>query len=336
MNAAVIVLPVAFVSGALTCGLTEWARRALHAGGVIDVPNHRSSHDRQVPRGGGIAVMTSISLLSVTSWLMGGSGLTTLAVALATAFMLGLVGFRDDQVGLPIRVRLVAQSLAGVIVASVAMSHVNTLPALNILGIAFLSTFLIGAVNLYNFMDGIDGLATATAAVFGASSFAMGSTIGLNPLALLGAVMFASSLGFLRHNWSPARIFLGDCGSLFLGSLCASIPLMAAVYDLRSLLLLGSLAPFFIDGSGTMIRRWRMGAPLMQAHRAHVYQHAARRWGHARVSLAYSASAALCGLAPAALLLASTQLAIAAAATGALVSFATWLVVSTRLGAVSQ
>ena len=141
-------------------------------------------------------------------------------------------------------------------------------------------------LNLFNFMDGIDGLAAGEAIFLAAASagiciFRGDPALGVIYLALTGA-----SLGFLFYNWPPARIFMGDVGSGSLGFVTAALALIAdsrgAIPLSTSLLLLGA---FFVDATYTVIRRGLAGERIMSAHRDHAYQHAAFASGHRRVTL---------------------------------------------------
>ena len=160
------------------------------------------------------------------------------------------------------------------------------------------ATFLwiVGLTNAYNFMDGIDGIAGSQALVAGLGWSALGWLSGLMPVTMLGLVVAACSLGFLMHNWSPARIFMGDVGSAFLGFTFALLPLMmtyfskSAIASNRALFLAALMVwPFLFDSTFTIVRRLLMGQNIFLAHRTHLYQRlVAAGLSHRSVALLYA------------------------------------------------
>ncbi len=297
--------------------------------GLQDLPNARSSHQRPTPRGGGIAILAAF-LVALPWALPGGAApAAPLAASLAAAVLLALVGLADDRFGLGLAVRLAAQSLA-MLALLLAVAHVaipgtpadsalpvavtgipslarwlpSAWPAWAVTGmdIAFLPLLLLGGVwwvNLFNFMDGIDGLAASQALfmllaallikLLGSGEATDAAQVLAGPAAAASLVLAAAVAGFLVLNWAPARIFLGDAGSLFLGFSIVAI----AAHDftggdmsLWTWLILGNL--FLVDATVTLLRRWIGGDPVTAAHRSHLYQRLGRRWGgHAKVSLVY-------------------------------------------------
>jgi UDP-N-acetylmuramyl pentapeptide phosphotransferase/UDP-N-acetylglucosamine-1-phosphate transferase len=152
--------------------------------------------------------------------------------------------------------------------------------------------WIVAVVNFFNFLDGIDGLAALQAAITGG-----GIVIAAwDPFAvLLAAALAGAAAGFLPFNWAPASVFLGDVGSYFLGFTLAALPL-AAPLDGRSsaVFFVGlSLWLFLADATWTLLRRARRGERVHEAHREHLYQHLALRWGHARVTLAIGTASAV-------------------------------------------
>lgn len=258
---------------------------------IIDVPNARSSHSVPTPRGGGVAIVLAY-LGALVFWRI----YAGVADGLFWSLLLGggviaAVGFRDDQVGLPARVRFGFHLFA----AALAVWNLGGWPVLD-LGFSALHWGMAGAVmavlglawsiNLYNFMDGIDGLA-GMQAVFVAG--AGGALIWLGgydamPLWLLAA----ASAGFLLLNWPPAKIFMGDAGSGFLGYALGVHALHATTSGSTPIwpwLIL--LAVFVVDATLTLLRRALRGIRVTDAHRTHAYQWASRRLGaHKPVTLA--------------------------------------------------
>ncbi len=272
-----------------TALLTGVVRRLAMTHGVLDVPNERSSHQRVTPRGGGLAVVlvNSTALLVLTASGSVDRGLC--AALLGGGLVVAAVGFVDDRTTLPAGVRLAVHLLvAGWAVywlgglASVRVgAHVTQLgwggSVLAVLGIAWV-------LNLFNFMDGIDGLA-GSEALFIAAAGALLAGGGVAP----AAVVFACACGgFLLWNWAPARIFLGDVGSGYLGYVIAVLALAAARTSpalIWAWLILGGV--FFVDATLTLARRVLRGERVSEAHRTHAYQWLARRWSsHAKVTIA--------------------------------------------------
>jgi Fuc2NAc and GlcNAc transferase len=265
-------------------------RRYALSRAMLDVPNARSSHVVPIPRGGGVAFVFSF-LLGLLAFNVLEPRESLLSAAMATGGgIVALVGFRDDRASLSVRVRLFWQMLASGIALLVLGGWPNVeLGVLSLhwgmLGYVFGVIVLIWAINLYNFMDGIDGLAISEAVFLslgGGLLIAMAG--GASPEALLLA---AVCLGFAVLNWPPAKLFMGDAGSGFLG-------FVLAVIALDSTSVLGTTVwpwliltgVFVVDASYTLICRILSGQRWHEAHRSHAYQRAAMRFGsHRRVTL---------------------------------------------------
>lgn len=261
--------------------LARWARR--HA---LDLPNERSSHAVPTPRGGG-AVIAGLALIGVAPLLLLAEvpvpWLQLLGYAVGAA-AIAAVSWLDDLHTLPYRTRLSIHIL-GAVLALVALGFWRqvALPALGPVRIGWLGLplaflWLVGLTNAYNFMDGIDGLAGTQALLAGLGWVAIGLFVG-NPLvASLGALVAGSSLGFLGHNWPPARIFMGDVGSAFLGYTFAVLPLFAAQATDERVAAKTAVAglllvwPFVFDSGFTFIGRLRRRENVFAAHRSHLYQ----------------------------------------------------------------
>jgi Fuc2NAc and GlcNAc transferase len=283
-------LPVVFaVSWLLTAGI----RRVALARGVLDLPGSRSSHSRPTPRGGGLAiVITFLTAIAVMAVL--GSMPRSLASALFVGgLVVGIIGLVDDVRSTPVLVRLTVQFAAFVW----CVWLLGPLPPLQVgaaahdLGIAgsvIAVIFLVWFLNLYNFMDGIDGIAGVEAiSVMTFAAVLLASAPGDSPPAAALLVGAVSVLGFLAWNWPPAKIFMGDSGSGFLGFCLGAIAWETIVERRLScwvwLILLGA---FIVDATVTLVRRWARGARLTHAHRSHAYQRLSRRYGsHKKVTL---------------------------------------------------
>jgi Fuc2NAc and GlcNAc transferase len=255
---------------------------------LIDVPNERSSHRVATPRGGGAAIVIVYTVaMLVLPWVDSRMAVPW-AVVLAS-LVVALVGFIDDHGHVPPIVRLIGHAIAAIIaIASVAEPPWGgaTTPLAG-WGHWMLAIFLIvWLVNLTNFMDGIDALASSqTITVAGAGAVMLYFVQPASGGWIEPAILAAATSGFLRWNWPPARVFLGDVGSGYLGFL-------VGVYALRGAYIHSGLgwswvilsAVFVLDASVTLLRRvWRRER-IFHAHRSHAYQHLARAWNdHGRV-----------------------------------------------------
>jgi len=293
-------LVVAFATALVGAGLyLRWApRRAL------DIPNQRSSHTRPIPRGGGLVIVGGFGV-GLAVWLATGGSVSPRALGwLAGALLVAGVSFVDDLYPLPVIPRLLTHALGAVLLTVVGVQD-RELPLLLALPLAFIWVAIV--TNVYNFMDGIDGLATSQAIVAGVAMAIAGARVG-NPLIATGAgLLAAASAGFLFFNLPPARLFMGDVGSTFLGFSFAGLSLLGnlGVGGGRLPLLFGLvvLAPFLFDGLLTLARRVVRGERWYAAHRSHYYQRLVDGgMSHAQVTGLYAglavvaAGAALVGL----------------------------------------
>lgn len=288
-------LLAAVVSFGTASWFQGWARRRV----VLDVPNARSSHRVPTPRGGGIGIVAGF-LAGLGAWMAQDGGLSPRALGwLAGALLVAGVSFVDDLRGLPASVRL-ATHLVGALLLTLAGVQAGETPLLVALPLAF--GWVAVCTNVYNFMDGIDSLAAAQAVVAGLA-FAIGGSVVGNPLiAVAGAVLAAGAVGFLPLNLPPARVFMGDVSSTFLGFNFAALPLLAnlGVGGARLPLLFGILvlAPFLFDGLTTLGRRMARGERWFEAHRSHYYQRLVQAGlSHGQVSLLYTSAAVLAAIA---------------------------------------
>lgn len=268
-------------------------RRAALAHGIMDRPNARSSHSTPVPRGGGLAIVVATSLAIAVLAIVGEVDKQLALALLGGGIPVAWIGFKDDRGSVPARVRLVAHTLSAVWV----MYVLGGLPSLQVgsrvfdLGVAgdVLGTVaIVWTLNLFNFMDGIDGIA-ASEAVFvtafgGAIGFYGAGSMLVAPAAMTVA---AASAGFLVWNWPPAKIFMGDVGSGYLGCVIGAL----AIADAREnpaapfvWLILGGV--FFVDATVTLAHRLVKRERVYEAHRSHAYQWLALRWkSHRRVTV---------------------------------------------------
>jgi Fuc2NAc and GlcNAc transferase len=287
------LLLLALISASVLTGVIR--RYALKVN-LLDIPNQRSSHNQPTPRGGGLAII-AVFLLSLGS--LSGFGILArnefLALSGAGAWI-ALIGFLDDHQHIPASRRLLNHFISAIW----GLYWLGGFPPVQIFGQAFdLGGFghlvgvfyLVWLLNLYNFMDGIDGIAGIEAisvCLGGALLFLLNG----NPSAwLVPALLLAATAGFLFWNFPPAKIFMGDAGSGFLGIVLGLISLQSAwsnpSFFWSWLCLLGV---FIVDATWTLWRRFRRGESLHEAHRSHAYQFAARHYGsHKAVALSVGA-----------------------------------------------
>lgn len=265
---------------------SAWALRYARREQLLDHPEERSNHAMPTPRGGGIAMVAVMA--GVLAWMAfaHASERLVLLAMLAGLVLVGAIGWLDDHRPVSARIRLALHVLAAILVAlAMAVSGWPAwISALALVGIPVL-------VNIWNFMDGIDGIAATQALTWGLALLLW------TPPALAGGVGLAlamASLGFLPFNFPRARIFMGDVGSGALGFLVAgSGLLLARERGSTALASLCILAPFLVDAGLTLLRRiWRRER-WWQAHSQHAYQQLARVWGsHAAVTVLYLTLAA--------------------------------------------
>jgi UDP-N-acetylmuramyl pentapeptide phosphotransferase/UDP-N-acetylglucosamine-1-phosphate transferase len=272
-----VILAAALFAFALAFLAVIGIERGARAAGLIDRPNHRSSHSTPRPRGGGLGILCGVGA-GLLLLLFGGLSLTSAAwLVLGASVPVAAVGLWDDISSIKPLPRLAVQAgAAAAVVWTCGGLDRLPLPApadvvLGWLGPAAAMMWIVGVTNFFNFMDGADGLAAGQAAIaFGA----LASVLWPLPLSFVLLTALAATLAFLVRNWSPARIFLGDVGSGWIGFVLAAIPFAGPMENRSALVLLVAtgLALFLIDPFVTLIRRWRKGAPLTASHREHAYQ----------------------------------------------------------------
>jgi UDP-N-acetylmuramyl pentapeptide phosphotransferase/UDP-N-acetylglucosamine-1-phosphate transferase len=278
MGEAAWLTAVALATGLLSCITTRLLIPILAHREILDCPNERSSHQVPTPRGGGIAVIGS-TLLAWAVFARTESIPSGVFGIVLGAVLLAAVSWFDDLRGLSPVVRLLAQA-AAVAIGILVLPGPRDLFYLAAIGLVW-----IWWINLFNFMDGIDGLAGTEAAAIGAGLLLFaGVGAGADPaLRTLAAAVTGAAIGFLVWNWSPARIFLGDIGSVPLGYVLGFLLLDLAARGRWTIAVILPLY-FLADATITLVRRLLRGARVWQAHREHFYQHAVRRGlGHAAV-----------------------------------------------------
>ncbi|MCW1244317.1 glycosyltransferase family 4 protein [Pseudomonas sp. SAICEU22] len=287
-----VVSFVFFVSLFLTGGL----RRYALARSLMDVPNARSSHSVPTPRGGGVAIVSAfLGALPILAF-FGGLSWTSTWALLGAGAGIALLGFLDDHGHIAARWRLLGHFLAAIW----ALFWLGGLPALELFGSVFdlgwlgnvlAAIYLVWMLNLYNFMDGIDGIASVEAICACLGACLLYWLGGFENLMLAPLVLAMAVGGFLYWNFPPARIFMGDAGSGFLGIILGLLSLQAAWVSPKLLWVwLILLGVFIVDATVTLLRRLLRGDKVYEAHRSHAYQFAARQYGrHVPVTLAVAA-----------------------------------------------
>ncbi len=285
-----ILLPV--VAAVLSAWLTQIFCHPTAPFQTLDHPNERSLHDRPTPRSGGLAIVAAVFLTGLAGAVAYRAPLQLLWIGLG-ALAVAVVSFLDDRMGLSPLYRLsVHAATAGLLVyAGVGLSTLAlpgfVWPLSAPAGAALSFLFVVWMVNLYNFMDGMDGFAGGMAVIGFGTLALLGWLAGSELFAALNAVVAAAAAGFLAFNFPPARIFMGDVGSSTLGLLAAAFSLWGArdgVFPFWIPLLVFS--PFIADATVTLIRRLLRGEKIWQAHKTHYYQRLVRLgWGHRKTVL---------------------------------------------------
>jgi UDP-GlcNAc:undecaprenyl-phosphate GlcNAc-1-phosphate transferase len=267
-----------------------WAAR------LADLPNERSLHSVPTPRIGGLGVLAGALPLV---YLLGDAPVQVFA---ACAAFLALVSLADDVRSLPIQVRLPAHGAAAAVAVLAIAASAGNRGGLDVVEGVVAILAVAWMTNLYNFMDGSDGLAGGMAAIgFGAFALAAWQA-GAMPLAFAAAAIASASCGFLVHNFPPARVFLGDAGSVPLGFLAGALGIygmIAGAWPVWFPALVFS--PFIVDATLTLARRMVRGEPFWKAHRSHLYQRLVLR-GWTRRKLAGSSYALMAAAAASALI----------------------------------
>lgn len=274
-----IIFFLSLIVGAVLTGLI---RRYAVSRSLLDIPNERSSHKQPVPRGGGLAIVLVVLSAVLIAGVMGLLDRSELIAMLGGGGLIAGIGWFDDH-------RDVSPSFRAIVHFIAASWTVFWLDGLGPVDIGFMSFDLgwigsllavfaiVWSINLYNFMDGTDGIASVqaiSAGSFAALVFFSASYIGNNQgYAFITLALVGACVGFLFWNWSPAKIFMGDVASGFLGYFFATIAILGEKSGAVPLLIWSILlAVFFWDATLTLIRRFRNGEKWYAAHRSHAYQ----------------------------------------------------------------
>lgn len=265
---------------------------------LIQVPNYRSSHKKPTPHGGGLAIVFSFCVVS--AWLLWKQELdyALFLIVTALALIIALISLLDDLFYISRFIRI-SIHLAASLILILGLSNLALYSELNFFGLpfwliatgfVFISTWWI---NLFNFMDGIDGIA-ATQAIFmllaaASLSFLINPEIYQETLWVWMLYLVAAIAGFLILNWSPAKLFMGDVGSTFIAFMLVFFALSSIYLNWLNYAVWGILAALFVtDASFTLIQRIITRQAWREAHCSHAYQRLAQRWqSHQKVTLVY-------------------------------------------------
>jgi len=289
----VILLVITLLFSSILTGLIRGY--ALKAN-ILDIPNQRSSHKLPTPRGGGMAIVIVFLLDLLFLNVRREEAAQSMWALLISGGIVALVGFWDDHRHIPAPWRLLAHFIA----AFGGLFTLGGLPPLTFFGYTvylgwfgyfFGALFLVWFINLYNFMDGIDGIAAIEAITVCLGGVFLYVMTDKPNLWVEPALLMMASAGFLFWNFPPAKIFMGDAGSGFLGMVLGFIALKSAHispdFFWSWLILLGV---FIVDATWTLLRRFSRGEKIYQAHRSHAYQYASRYFeSHKSVSLSVGA-----------------------------------------------
>jgi len=258
------LLAVLAVSAGLTWGARAYALRR----NLLDEPGERRSHGVATPRGGGIAIVLTLLLACVVAAVIWPTAGLTLAVFALGLVLVAGIGWWDDHRPLPAVRRLLVHVIAAALLAGLVW-HASGNPWQALLALLFATSL----INIWNFMDGINGIAT-TQAILAGIAFAM---VLPPPYGLAGVVLGLACLGFLPFNYPQARIFMGDVGSGALGyAIAALVCLVSVRTDIHWLLLLVPLSAFLVDAGFTLLSRILSGQRWMEPHTQHLYQRAVK------------------------------------------------------------
>lgn len=257
---------------------------------MLDIPNVRSSHTVPTPRGGGLAIVIVLMLSGMASLFLPQAPIQSLVCLLLAVLAFAVLGWQDDKHDLPASIRFLIQLLIAAFSSTWLLWGIAgfslTIGAIAILLLCVL--WIVWMANLYNFMDGIDGISAVETIILGTVTSYWFALSGVISIAIICIAVAGAALGFLRWNWSPAKIFMGDVGSLALGAFFAIIAVIGtAGLGLPFAAFLILYAVYLADSGITLLHRMIKKEKWWQAHRSHFYQRAVQSgFSHAQVSLA--------------------------------------------------
>lgn len=275
----------------------------LHKREIFDIPNERSSHQNPTPVGGGI-VIACVTLVLFFIYMIFNSE-TIVWSYFAGSLIIAVISWLDDVYSVSAVIRFFCHSLAAIlIILGLGVYESFYIPLigninLGIFSYVFWFLWIVWLINAYNFMDGIDGIAGIQALTASVFWIFIAAFLGNNLIIAICGIIAASSFAFLIFNWQPAKIFMGDVGSAFLGYTFAVVPLfflMKKTEQINILPVAGILLVwmFVFDSVRTFLLRLLQGEPVWKAHRRHIYQQfVIKGWKHSSVSLIYGILSAI-------------------------------------------
>ncbi|MFW2439097.1 MAG: MraY family glycosyltransferase [Arenicellales bacterium] len=286
----VLILLFFLISILLSWVLTSRVRQYALANSMLDIPNVRSSHTVSTPRGGGLAIVIVLMLSGVVSLFLPDTPVQSLVCLLFATLAFAILGWQDDRHDLPVSVRFLIQLLIAAL-SSLWLFWNMTGWTLSFSGAAILLLSILWITwmaNLYNFMDGIDGISAVETIILGTTTSYWFAISGGISIAMICIAVAGAAVGFLRWNWSPAKIFMGDVGSLALGAFFAIIAMIgSSSLNIPFSAFLILYAVYLADSGVTLLHRMIKKEKWWQAHRSHFYQRAVQSgYSHAQVSLA--------------------------------------------------
>ena len=291
--AVIFAFNFAFPVFCMAGSLTYVVYRLCHSFGKLDVPNHRSSHDKPKALMGGAAIAFSFmaGILAYRNTHLGLPASTaTLIAFLVIALAVAAIGLLDDLWGLSPRLRFLLQFVFGTAtIVAVLLFDQKVVSPIHLALMPFALLWIVGNINAYNFMDGIDGMAAGNGIIYAITIGIAGYLLHMPDFLPLGIILAASMAGFLVFNAPPARIFMGDVGSTFLGYIVAAMGvLLSMIHETYILVPATAMTPFIYDTMSVVLRRQRRGEHLTTAHRKHLYQRLVRSgWNHGQATILY-------------------------------------------------
>lgn len=259
---------------------------------ILDIPNQRSSHTEPTPRGGGLAIALTavLGMLLVDASPLGSDSASVLAIA-AGGSLVAAIGWFDDVRGVTPLVRIAVHLIAAVVAVYGMGGFDRVQLGTSTVDLAFAGPVvailaIVWSTNLFNFMDGIDGLAAAEAISVSTAGGILLLATGSMELGIISLIVAGAAAGFMLWNWPPARLFMGDAGSGFLGFAlgCLAVESEKAT-RVQALVWMVLMGVFITDATVTLVRRMMRGEALYKAHRSHAYQRlVAAGWTHRRVT----------------------------------------------------
>jgi len=269
---------------------------------ILDTPNERSSHFAPIPLGGGVVIV--LVVLAMGAWVVNEIDWKRSLIYIISASIMAWMGWRDDVRSLPAVFRLMMQSLIAIVsIWGMGYFKVVAIPMfgdvqLGLFGILITFLWIVGLTNAYNFMDGIDGMAGGVAFVAAVGWMWLSADTQTWFVFWVALAIASSSLGFLGHNWSPAKVFMGDVGSTFLGYSFAVLSLVSADQG-GDALLIGTLLMWTVimDSLVTFLGRLIKRENVFTGHRSHLFQRLVLvGYKHSTISLFYMILTGIAGL----------------------------------------